>query len=445
MKHLEVTDIGGISMKRAAMLFGVLVLVIGTASTGFARDKDEKKLKMGDRDDALKLQINQAVQKGMDWLKSKQGPDGSFKGAWANFSDPQHRYPMGETALSVLALLKSGATKHDEFIKKGFDFLRRQPLKKVYEVAVLIMALEALYADKTPPPIDPKEISRVVRRKVNIPPDDLDWMRACVRFLLGNKATSMRLFGEDTAGAQAYKDVWHYPATSGDHSNTQFALLGLKSASKCGIPIPEETWILTIKHFAEVQEKGGPEVRRFRLIEDRKHGYVSYAPVTGIPDHANGWGYAASMFPKAKSSDKRTAVTGSMTCVGISNMAIALSELGMKCPPSLKSKAERGVNDGLAWLDHNWKIDRNPYHPAELWHYYYLYGLERVGVLTWSRSIGKHDWYREGANFLISHQGGDGQWDDPKCPGPINNTCFALLFLTRATVPGRFVRTGRAR
>ena len=36
--------------------------------------------------------------------------------------------------------------------------------------------------------------------------------------------------------------------------------------------------------------------------------------------------------------------------------------------------------------------------------YYYLYGLERAGRLTAHRFIGKHDWYREGAEFLVREQ-----------------------------------------
>jgi hypothetical protein len=129
--------------------------------------------------------------------------------------------------------------------------------------------------------------------------------------------------------------------------------------------------------------------------------------------------------------------------VGVSNLSIALSELGAKATPMLKEKAQKGIRDGLAWLSHNWKIDKNPHHPNEMWHFYYLYGLERVGVLTWQRSIGKHDWYREGAEELFKRQAGEGYFADVKFPAPINNTCFALLFLTRATVPGRMVITGR--
>ncbi|MHC4600718.1 MAG: hypothetical protein ACYS47_17125, partial [Planctomycetota bacterium] len=256
-------------MRGPAFIFSVAVLFAAFSPWCWGREKDEKKLKMGDRDDALKLKINNAIEKGKQWLLSKQSPDGSFPGAWSKYKDPNHRYPLGETALSLLALLKSGCRRGEEPIIKGFKWARRQPLRKVYSVSVLIMALEALYADKKPPPIDPKAITRVARRKLNVPRKDLEWMQELVRFLLDNRTSSMRQLGEDTGAAQSYKDVWHYPAAGGDHSNTQFALLGLKSASKCGIPIPEEVWIYTLKHFLEVQEKDGPEVRRFRLIEDR--------------------------------------------------------------------------------------------------------------------------------------------------------------------------------
>ncbi|MHC5039189.1 MAG: hypothetical protein ACYTHM_17925 [Planctomycetota bacterium] len=428
---------------RILLTVTILLALQGWGLARDDRDRDEGKLKMGDRDDALILRINNAIQKGVQWLKNQQRPDGSFRCAWAEYKDPNYRYPWGETALSMLALLKSGANKHDEFIQKGFDSIRRQPLQKVYQVSVLLMALAALYTDKTPPKFDPKELTAVAKKKVNVKGRDLEWMRECVRYLLENRASSMRLFGQDTTGAQGARDCWHYPMGNGDHSNTQLALLGLKAASKCGIGIPDDVWLLTISHFVEVQEKDGPEVRRWRMIEDRKHGYVSYKPVTGVPDRARGWAYSASQYPKGKVGDKLTATTGSMTCVGISNLAIALSELGGKCPGPLKKKAERGIRDGLAWLCHHWIVTENPQHPMKLWHYYYLYGLERVGVLTWTRSIGKHDWYREGAEFLLGAQSGDGHWNCPISFGPINNTCFALLFLTRATVPGRMVITGR--
>ncbi|MCU0723719.1 MAG: hypothetical protein MUC63_08910, partial [Planctomycetes bacterium] len=183
------------------ILLGLAVLVGFASPTVRAQGpgKDEKDLKLlaGDKDKALQLQVNNAVQKGADWLKSVQNPNGTWTCCWAKYAAP-HNYPMGETALALLALLKSGENPESECIKKGFAWLRTQPLQKTYEVGTLLMALEALYAPKSPPPIDPKEITQVVKQAVKVPPADLDWMRQCTEFLLRVMIASQRMKGEDT-------------------------------------------------------------------------------------------------------------------------------------------------------------------------------------------------------------------------------------------------------
>jgi len=70
-----------------------------------------------------------------------------------------------------------------------------------------------------------------------------------------------------------------------------------------------------------------------------------------------------------------------------------------------------------------------------MWHYYYLYGLERAGVLSLCLRFGKHDWYEEGANFLLRAQRADGSWSSDGMVSALSNTCFAILFLKKATTP----------
>ena len=48
----------------------------------------------------------------------------------------------------------------------------------------------------------------------------------------------------------------------------------------------------------------------------------------------------------------------------------------------------------------------------------------------------RHDWYREGAEYLIRAQLRSGAWRGGG-RGGLTNTCFALLFLRRATTPVR--------
>jgi hypothetical protein len=59
------------------------------------------------------------------------------------------------------------------------------------------------------------------------------------------------------------------------------------------------------------------------------------------------------------------------------------------------------------------------------------------------RHVGKNDWYRLGADHLVAAQGKDGRWTSANKAGrpsdhtesDVVQTCFALLFLRRSTVP----------
>ena len=88
------------------------------------------------------------------------------------------------------------------------------------------------------------------------------------------------------------------------------------------------------------------------------------------------------------------------------------------------------VKQGLTWLARHWTIGRN---------YYYLYGLERTGILFGADKIGDHFWYPEGAKFLLKDQNADGSWGRRTKPEDkdriTHDTCFAILFLKKATRP----------
>ena len=59
---------------------------------------------------------------------------------------------------------------------------------------------------------------------------------------------------------------------------------------------------------------------------------------------------------------------------------------------------------------------------------YYMYALERAGMLYGTEMMGTHKWYPEGAKVLIETQGADGTGATAR-----SDTCFAILFLKRAT------------
>jgi hypothetical protein len=71
--------------------------------------------------------------------------------------------------------------------------------------------------------------------------------------------------------------------------------------------------------------------------------------------------------------------------------------------------------------------------------YYALYAMERAGRLYGTEFFGEHLWYAEGAKQLLASQNADGSWGE-KPPEkswstPTWDTCFAILFLRRATAP----------
>jgi hypothetical protein len=73
---------------------------------------------------------------------------------------------------------------------------------------------------------------------------------------------------------------------------------------------------------------------------------------------------------------------------------------------------------------------------AKAFQYYHLYAIERAGMLVGREGFGAHVWYREGADYLLGQQKGDGSWESEfNHKKAVHDTAFAILFLSRATRP----------
>ncbi|MGD0093029.1 MAG: DUF4159 domain-containing protein [Planctomycetota bacterium] len=178
---------------------------------------------------------------------------------------------------------------------------------------------------------------------------------------------------------------------SSDNSRTQFALLGLKAAQDLGVKVPPEVF---------------KRARRYVLAGQNKlDGSWSYR----IPADA---GY------------------GSMTAAGITSLFIINEQAYKESAVCGGVPEDWRLQKALAWLGENFAVNTNPRHGS--FHYYYLYAMERIGVLTGQKFIGGHDWYREGAEYLVRRQLEDGSWSDAS---GILATEFALLFLGKGREP----------
>ena len=176
-----------------------------------------------------------------------------------------------------------------------------------------------------------------------------------------------------------------------DHSVTQYGQLGLWEAAKRGVPIPPAFWQESMTYFIKAQQNDG------------------------------GWTY----------SNKGNSY-GSMTCVGITLLAIAQQQIpqirNAQQPPADLTQA---INKGILWLDREWKSDRNPGRSKDF--FYYLYGVERVALATGVKEFKGEDWFAAGAEAILKEEKGKGFVDDHG--DEIANTAFALSFLARGRVP----------
>jgi hypothetical protein len=352
-------------------------------------------------DPELRKRIDAAIDRGARWLLSAQ----TDAGTWGEFLHGAYQHSAGPTALVAYALLHAGIPRGDARIQKAFDFLLAQSPRLVYDVSLTMLAIEAKATVRSESRYGKSKSER------DLLAAEAEWLRKATEWLLVRRVN----------------DHWSYPGANGDHSNTQLAILALKAATRCGVKVPKDAWLDLASHFVKWQEAKGPDVT---LILDRGADPRGYASVSKKAAKARGWTYDKPCPPGE--------AYGSMTCAGIACLALCRSELAgnARFVGKTATDVDDAIRDGLAWLQANWSIEENPKRKLE-YHFYFLYGLERVGVLVDFVKIGEHDWFREGAEWLLSHQEPDGRWKTPAgtTANDLVDTAFALLFLERSTVP----------
>ena len=234
------------------------------------------------------------------------------------------------------------------------------------------------------------------------------------------------------------------PHANQDLSSTQLAALALFAAQQFKMKIPPEVWIDIAEFTLSCQEEDGPEHKR--------HDPVLTGDGYAVPtDKARGF-----MYIKGSPDGSEGVATGSMTACGIANLlmakeASAMTKKGRKLwtTSNMDAKVHRAIWDGIAWLDRNWSPFTNT-NSRYGYPIYYLYAVERAQDLRGKELVGKHLWYRDGALELLKRIKKAKVKDpiDPRAPEQaaafwmtnsthepkdVLDTCFALLFLKRAT------------
>jgi hypothetical protein len=268
----------------------------------------------------------------------------TFTGAWLFPGNT-----TGFTALNVLALASAGVPEDDPVMQKAIKYLKRSfPRNSTYAVGLYAMAFEA---------VDRKKYWREIKKAT-------DWLVA-----------------------RQVRGTWNYGGNGpGDHSVSQFAMLGLKAGKDANVPIPFSVFKEAERHFRGAQNRDG------------------------------GWGYRAGVGVDS---------TVAMTPAGLSS----LYACGVQ--PETSLEVDRGpefigryvtdpaISRGLKWMNGSiGEAMKNPYA---------AYGLERVGIFFDQRSIGGEDWYKKGCAAILH---GRIDRDRRHCPDQ-----FLLLFLAKGNIP----------
>jgi hypothetical protein len=319
--------------------------------------------------------------------------------------------------LVFLTLLHGGVRL--ERLNCWIEYALAKPLESTYNVSLLAMCLYELWKLEKEPDVKERYVNRARQCAqhlvdnqtsngqwrygfaVPLPPDtDPPKEPTISTGGAGSGVSSKKKAGSTEVRVVAGKRAY---GTDGDNSNSQYAALGLRACMDVGIEIPREVLDLAVKWWQSSQESDG------------------------------GWGYGGGGKTDGKAS------WGSMTAGAIGALAIYKFYLTR----DLKAiRSDPAVSRGLKWLEQNFTVEKNPLHAKGAWHYYFLYGLERAGMLCGTETIGRNEWYPIGATYLLKEQKTDGHWLSSQ-PGPESitansttwDTCFAILFLRRATRP----------
>ncbi|MBM3990463.1 MAG: hypothetical protein FJ298_05570 [Planctomycetes bacterium] len=310
--------------------------------------------------------INEAIDRGVQFLLREQLIDGSW-GCWEHWG-------AGHPVYVAYTLMKCGVKKDHPAVRMALALMDHREMDTTYARACALLALEAR--------------------------GDAD-----------SRERMQELAGELVA-TQSASGLWDYPEYPGgsklpvDMSNTLYAALALRAASKSGLEIDPNVWTKLAGGVLRCQEKPRP------------------MPGGGKRDMA-GFGYRIA-------SD----AFGSVTTGGLSCLAIAEQEGASNLQATVKSKLGPAKSLAMNWLEHHLEWVGNPGH-GTAHHYFWVYGIERVGALLATEKIGEVDWYWDGASYLVRAQRGDGSWNPENyVDHQYLDTCLALLFLKRATARG---------
>jgi hypothetical protein len=357
--------------------------------------------------------IDQAIRKGAEHLKIAPST-----GGWLHANCDE---------LILLTMIVAGVPETNPKFEEYLRHCLQAQLEKTYKVALLAMALEELDASTYQMKIAQCAAFLVDNQCNNgqwsygAPVDvkNYPYVEKEKKVETGAKPGGARDFGGSAKERKKPTRQIVVPQTkhtgeSGDNSNSQYASLGLRACFDANIKLPPECLHLARKWWVESQwpdEGDGAKLGK---------GAVGTGGETA---KIQGWSY------KKSGDEGQGGPTHAMSAGAIGATVIYEYMLGHDFKKDSVTRA--GVN----WLGKHFTVNDN---------LYYMYAVERAGMLYDTPKFGDHDWYMEGAKYIVHAQKADGSWGNKQDKPDENiwDTCFAILFLKKAT---RGVATGDRR
>lgn len=351
--------------------------------------------------------VDKAIERGLAFLKTKlQGPKLPTIGDWHGlFKDRPYE------ELLLYTVHHAGLPDKDPLTQRLLAGVLAKPLERTYNVALQVMALDAVDRKKYA-----SRFAACAQWLVDTQCENGQWSYGeeipglVVTRGEPQKSAVVATGNAPAAGTAAAAAASASPSGTsvvrtlrhtrkgkavGDNSNLQYALLALKVCLDNGVSAPRETFERAEQWWLRCQREDG----------------------------AWGYGYNGRV--------REIMGLPGMTVGGIGSIAICRygRRQDFKSSTSLKKAGE--------WLTQNWSVTQNKITGgANDFIFYYLYGLSRAGLLCGIEKFGPHEWYAEGAAHLLAIQAKDGSWSaQEQGDEPVTSTCFAILFLRRATRP----------
>lgn len=418
--------------------------------------------------------VDKAIEKGIAYLKREQTKEGNWPTHWGK------RFLVGECALPAYALLEAGVPGNDPVIQKAAAFIRPKVANTddTYQ-----LSLAVLFFDRLGDPKDEKLIQTCALRLIAGQFYSGGWSYVCPRFKVGQDLALLKVLEALSEQRQEKKSL---KAAFKALANPASVLIWPLQAP-CSVPwsgevledykdyrrgTREHKLPPSLKGFKGLAVFQDPEMLTWREVgfDAKNMNNPDSVPLVGLTDNSNTqfamlalwvaqrhgiptkatFRLLAARFDRAEVGMYRLSKkdlgwsNGSMICVDLLGLAIGQ---GLKFSGSGSSipRGDLRVIARLAALyatigSPRGQMDK-PLPPEDV---YFLWSLERVGMLFNLPTLGDKEWYRWGAEILVANQLDSGEFSavnwwkklgfalprkEQLTYGPCVSSAFALLFL----------------